>query len=386
MARPTHVWISVATTCALLLTQALCHAHGGAAAGVGPLYDAQGDLVGVASSIGLMRVDADKIRLFQNYPAPIAWASLRADGAVLVGGSQGMASTTDWGCTWGAEGGELAARNTAVFAPDPVSGAPLLIGTADEDGDDAIWRTDDGGLNWSRVDGTDSAAPYRAIAWLPGADQFVAVAAHGDATPATLRLAEASGLEWETLADALPAGANPRLLGGLEEGLEVLVAVETDNGDGLWSVDLADGAASLLVESQGAGRFAQGAWHASGLWIVDSADILSRWDGETLVDAGQDARSCIWVEPRDGLLWTCGERPASHLFYTTDAPVQWDQRLSFLDVVLGQCPTPEPEPEPEPAPGAQESGQIDEGSCACATQSPTRPRWVLAILGLARLR
>ncbi len=194
------------------------------------------------------------------------------------------------------------------MVPHPDRGTPFLVATANPDASNAVWASDDGGYTWIELAQTKTRAAYRSLVWLPTAERFAALAvSEDDALPPRLLLAEVDTGAWSEVAHSLPAGSNPRLLANLERPPEVLVAIQEGDDNVLAVLDLDNGAAQTLAQAAFATRFVQAASHGSGLWVLDTADSLWRWNGDALVPAGQGSISCVYVEPRDGRLWTCAE-------------------------------------------------------------------------------
>ncbi|MEL6179206.1 MAG: hypothetical protein AAFS10_09640, partial [Myxococcota bacterium] len=238
--------MAAAVCCAVLCLWASPNvwAHNNNAAGIRPLFSTQGELVGAATSIGLLRHDDDKLRLFGGYPGDTAWSGVDASGRVLVGGVDGIYTTADWGCTWHRLEGVLGHKATSAAAWHPEQHTLHVIATASPDGDNALYRSDDGGQTWSPLDTTHTTGWFTSVVWVREAARYVAISVGPDgAEPYTLHIGDADALSWSSLPLELPEGVLPRVLTGLEDGRSVLLAALTPSV----SLDPATGLLAMLA-------------------------------------------------------------------------------------------------------------------------------------------
>ncbi len=406
--------------CLVVMWSAVAMGHNGNTAGIRPRWDANGELLGAATAMGLVRQDPDKLRFFGGYPGDVVWAELDGQGRVLVGGQDGVFVTSNWGCTWSALDGPPSAAPVHAMTRSPDSGRPLLLATASVGTQNAIYHSPDGGLSWQALPGTEGASVYTSLVWSRAAQRHVAVSAAVDEGSApTLHIGDASGQSWTTLPLPWGAEALPRVLTALGES-QVLVALwEPNNGtmahtatdnvldplagdegrDSLWVVSLGDGQAQPWAESpEGVRWLSAVAEDSQRVWLTDYTDTLFVGDGAQVEPVSLDLRACVFENPADGLVWLCGERPYPYIFYTSGDGGIWEGKMAFVDVVLAECQADEPDvideqPEQEaPAVVPSDPEGVSRQGCASVGQHGPRsagPWWALgwwAVLLLTRRR
>ena len=139
-------------------------AHGNMPVGLLPYVEA-GELTAAFTNLGVIRNTGDGFVWRGDYKVPVEIFTLgfAAGGMPLVGTEDGLRVSYDGGCEWESPSPLLEGEVVQAQVPAPGSGAVFLVGTGNQEGQSALYRTSDGGGGWSELEGTQVAGRYTAL-------------------------------------------------------------------------------------------------------------------------------------------------------------------------------------------------------------------------------
>jgi hypothetical protein len=324
-----------------------------------------GELVGAGTSYGLLtRVDGRWVWAPTAGIEPRAiraWERAPGSDRVLLGSNDGTYFSHDDGCSWSRVDGELGASPTVDFALGEGRSATLFAATERADGDNDVWRSDDGGATWSSTGFDVDQVLFNRMVSSNGT-----VAVEGfERAPGTWSV-WMSGDDGETWQES-PSGA--RLLGARDG--DAIVAVEDGDGWAIHPLD-ASGLGPMLAESSE---------RPESAGFVD--ETLWYWAGEAVVDgsgrARVDSAHCLLSDVSPDAIWLCEstvEDLGGH-FLRVDATGR-EALVDFRDVTPIECAdgseTAQLSQELWPSlrsqgvgPSATQSSVDDSAGCGCST-------------------
>lgn len=249
-----------------------------------------GEIVGAGTSYGLLTRDGDRWLWAPTAgvePRTIrAWERAPGSDRVLLGSNDGTYVSRDDGCSWSRVDGELGASPTVDFALGEGRSATLFAATERADGDNDVWRSDDGGATWSSTGFDVDQVLFNRMVSSNGT-----VAVEGfERAPGTwsVWMSGDGGETWQ----ASPSGA--RLMGARDG--DAIIAVE--DGDG-WAIHALNpsGMGPMLAESserpESAGFVDETLWYWAGEAVVDGSGVVRVESAHCLLsDVSPDA---IWL-------------------------------------------------------------------------------------------
>ncbi|MEC9466232.1 MAG: hypothetical protein VX834_10630 [Myxococcota bacterium] len=336
------------------------HAHlGDLPAGIEPFYQ-DGLLVGAATNLGLVVMREDIPTWYTQFRVhgDIYWYSHTGDERVVVGTSQGMLETTDWGCSWAysATGVPTVAVPAMVF--DQSGERPALVGTADPAENNYLYESFDGGATWQRIDESMSNDQFLGLTRAPGGSAVAALSHGAGGTRIHSRLD--AGAAWDAREVSL-RGDSPLLLGVSPDGSVVYVGtfegevIETPSDEGedappslsyegisrLYAIETGGDVVNVLDVMEDL-VFDSGVVALDGtLWTTDSEDILRSFGVNGDIAEQAEIGHCVRFAGLQGLL-TCGQRPQEYAFFGAGDDGEWEGFLLFDGIVGELCPDKPP--------------------------------------------
>jgi hypothetical protein len=283
--------------------------------------------------------------------------AVQQPGRLLLGGLDGLSTTTDDGCSYQLVDNALAGSYASALWLDPHDARHLLVGTSTVSADNGIWESQDGG---------DTFAPV--LARRPGAFFHLAVSDDGARLAASgsdpaghtlMLLSNDAGASFVDVSDAVAAYPIAHAL--LFDGDALVVGGINSASEGVVDHLAFDGVTATLThlgtvprETTHAVRFLGQLYvlsrnGARGELYVENGSTL----GFGLVQGGPS--DCLAV--RGDALFGCGKQVGLNtaLFLRSDDGVTWSEVVPFRDVHYRVCP--------EDTAGYAECGNYLETAC-----------------------
>lgn len=216
-----------------------------------------------------------------------AWERAPGSDRVLLGSNDGTYYSRDDGCTWSRVDGALGQSPTVDFALGEGRSPTIFAATERADGDNDVWRSDDGGATWSTTGfDVDQVLFNRMVS------SNVTIAVEGfERAPGTwsVWMSSDGGATWQQ------SPSNARLVGS-DDG-DAIIAVEEDGGWAIHSLN-ASGMGPMLAESserpESAG-FVDGAlWYWAGEQVLDDSGAVQI-----------DSAHCLLSDVSPSAIWLC---------------------------------------------------------------------------------
>lgn len=399
----------IALIALIALTSTSPLAHGGLPLGLWPMLDADGHLVGGATSYGLIFLDDDGVARWtpeESLGAEALWSHHAGDGVVLVGTPSGVRVTRDQGCGWSALEGELGEAVVPGLARDPSDPDHLLAVTSEK----ALLESHDRGQRWSRLGAAEVPGALDQALIAAGAWWLVTTQETGE--PALWR-SDDRGATWRRALATLPEAYQRRLtaLGPTDGDTRLMLSAAQDEQLVLLSLDPEEDALTEVARLEGVAVVAF-AEFAERLWVgVDGGKMFrSRTpdlaDGFELIVLGPTGCLDPFSDPRR--LWGCGRYGNGVHFLSSRDGESFDGHVRYSQVCPAACPegsagaalipslwpdvvasgvgdpgcAPDDDP-PLDAPPLDDAPAPDGGGCGVASGAPRAPWWPIVAVGLA---
>ena len=308
-----------------------------------PFVGAGGALVGGGTSWGLVRPDDDNGgwgRGCEEAFGRAVFFAVPQPGRVLLGGLDGLSTTTDDGCSYQQLDNALTGSYASAFWLDPHDDRHLLVGTSTVSADNGVWESHDGG---------DTFLPL--LPRRPGGFFHLAVSDDGTQIAVTgsdtsgrtlLLMSNDRGASFVDVSDvvadyplahALVFDGDQLVLGGIDTASEGIVDHVAFDGVTASLAHLGtvprETTTAVIFHDQ---LFVLSRNGARGELYVENGSVL----GFGLVQGGPS--DCLVA--RGDALYGCGKQVGlnTSLFLRSDDGVTWTEVVRFADVHYRTCP------------------------------------------------
>ena len=393
-------------------TASTATAHLGAPEGRLPFVDDAGVFEGGATTWGIVLFEDEQwVRTCEeSVGGAVLFYHRGVDGLIYVGSSVGLLTTTN-GCSYDVIE-PIGERTVASLATALQVPSTFAVATADSDGDNRIWRTEDDGQTF-----VDVTPPTLSTTL---AFTSLSMSADGQAMYAT-------GVDYQVE----PGDPLSALYVSLDGGQTWTWPAAFSDDDYILSVGVNGDRVGLTAQRDGATHFFRSSldvvtpgepiviegtpldWRVfddAEYFVLNRQTLHMSTDGDTFAPAEGPSR-CLLRLPGDARLWGCGQPfQLAHFLSTTGASADggvasWDTDLDFLSVVERRCPAgtvgeercaylfapdggvvldggvgPSPSVEPSPGPAPEDEPEPEPepepGPCGCqSTQGATPNGW-----------
>ena len=184
-----------------------------------------GELLGGATSWGLVRPDPEGgwSRVCEEAFGPVVFFAVGQGDRVLMGGIDGLSTTTDHGCSYQVQQNELTGEFTSAVWIDPLDASHLVVGTSTPSSTNGLWESFNGGDAWAPLLPVRAANFFNVVASDDG--RLIAATGNNGSGQVLILRSEDAGATFDDLSDVatdylvvhgLMFDQNDLLIGGFE--------------------------------------------------------------------------------------------------------------------------------------------------------------------------
>ncbi len=301
-----------------------------------------GTLIGGATSWGLVRPDPEGgwSRVCEEAFGPVVFFAIDQGERVLMGGIEGLSTTTDHGCSYTVVQNELTGEFTSALWIDPTNASHLIVGTSTVSATNGLWESSDGGDTWTELLPARPANFFN----LAASDDGVLLAASGNngAGEVLLLVSDDGGASFIDVSDV--ANQYPVIHALLFDGSTLLLGGFESTGQGFVDRVAFDGVSATATRLGSTPReTTQAALFQGELYVIAKNGTRGELyrANESALGFGvvpEGPSECVFVKGDD--LFGCGKQVGvnTSLFLRSDDGVIWREEVAFFDIHYEICP------------------------------------------------